>query len=376
MIVSFRSPEIAVPIYRALSTALGDAHRFIISSPVRWKGRELGRDVAEEALVVQDGRRRVRQHPPLRGPRKHLYLTSIAVKYAGLRAVLCKEAPRVVFVWNAERGRGRALARAARDLGIALLVFEHAPISGRLTIDPVGVNARSSVPRAPGFFRKWAEEHRAVDWRRHAQTLVARRPVKPVVSAPVQIPENYIFLPLQVATDTQILLNGRWVPSIHEMLLASIRQIPRLPEGWALVVKEHPSCRTRNADVLREHAQPGLVVSEAEDTFALVRCARGVLTLNSSVGLQSFFFDRPVCVLGDAFYRQPGLVETAESEEELGEQFARAADWRFDPGLRDAFMSWLCEEYYVPIDERNPAVISERAAEMVRRLIVAPVPTA
>ncbi len=89
------------------------------------------------------------------------------------------------------------------------------------------------------------------------------------------IPENYIFLPLQVATDTQILLNGRWVPSIREMLLAAIRQIPRLPAGWALVVKEHPSCRIKNADVLAEHAQARLVVSEAEDTFALVRGARG-----------------------------------------------------------------------------------------------------
>lgn len=369
MIVSFRSPEVAIPIYRSLSRALGEAHKFVITSPLGWHGKDLGRDVAEEALEIYQRRRRLMGQPPLRGLRERFYIGSMLSKYAGLRAALAAIAPRAVYVWNGERGRGRVLARAARDLGISTLIFEKAPIPGRLTIDAVGVNARASVPQDPQFFRTWANGRKAVDWRKEGQALVARPPRKPVKAAPATIPQNYIFLPLQVATDTQILLNGRWVPSIREMLLAAIRQIPRLPEGWALVVKEHPSCRIKNADVLREHAQPGLVVSEAEDTFALVRGARGVLTLNSSVGLQSFFFDKPVCVLGEAFYRQPGLVEMADSEGELGERFAHAAAWGFDAELRDAFMSWLCEEYYVPIDERNPTAISERAVEMVRRLI-------
>lgn len=370
MILSFRSPEIAVPIFRALSTALGERHRFLISSPIRLSGDEQGVEAAELALRVGERRRAIVGRKPLTGVRRKLSVALMAAKYAGLRATLAAARPKAVFVWNGERSRGSALANAARSLGIPALVFEHAPIPKRLTIDPVGVNARASVPRDPGFFRSWAAQHPAVDWRKEGETLTARKPrVAKRPATPAVIPENYIFLPLQVATDTQILLNGRWVPSIREMLLAAIRQIPRLPEGWALVVKEHPSCRIKNADVLAEHAQARLVVSEAEDTFALVRGARGVLTLNSSVGLQSFFFDRPVCVLGEAFYRQPGLVEMADSEADLGVQFTRAAQWGFDPELRDAFMSWLCTEYYVPIDEKSPAVINARAVEMVRRLI-------
>lgn len=369
MIVSFRSPEVAIPIYKSLSHALGEDHKFIIASPLRWEGRALGRAVAEEALEIYQRRRLLVGQPPLQGLRKSFYVGSMAAKYAGLRAALSSVRPRAAYVWNGERGRGRVLARAARDLGISTLIFEKAPIPGRLTIDAAGVNARASVPQESQFFREWARTQGSVDWRQEGRSLVARKPRKATRAAPVSIPNNYVFLPLQVATDTQILLNGRWVKSIREMLLAAIRQMPRLPEGWGLVVKEHPSCRIKNAEILRENAQPGLIVSEAEDTFALVRGARAVLTLNSSVGLQSFFFDKPVCVLGDAFYRQDGLVEMADNEEELGAQFARAARWSFDPALRDAFMSWLCEEYYVPIDERTPTAISQRAAEMVSRLL-------
>lgn len=369
MIVSFRPPSGAVVTFEALASALGEDHQFINSTLPRWTGRELGRSVAEESLELYQRRRYVVGQRPLRGLYKSFFLKNIAMTYAGLRSRLQQSNPRAVFVWNGERSRRRALARAARDLGLPTLVFENAPIPGRLTIDPAGVNARASIPRDPQFFRDWARARTTTEWRREGEALVARKPLKPVEGEPAAIPEKYIFLPLQVATDTQILANSRWVPSIREMLLAAIREIPRLPEGWALVVKEHPSCRIKNAEVLREHAQSRLIVSSVEDTFSLVRGARGVLTLNSSVGLQSFFFDKPVCVLGDAFYRQPGLVETADNEKELGDQFAKAEQWSFDAELRDAFMSWLCEEYYVPIDDRNPSVISERALQMVRRLL-------
>ncbi|MGV3491674.1 MAG: hypothetical protein ACO1OG_10170 [Devosia sp.] len=293
----------------------------------------------------------------------------MAVKYAGLRGQLERISPEAVYVWSGERGRGRALARAARDLGIPTLIFEHAPFPGHLTVDPKGVNAKASVPREPQFFLDWAKKTALVTkWRDIGNSLVARKPKNAVPGTPVKLPENYVFLPLQVATDTQILLNGRWVPSIREMLLAAIRQIPRLPEGWALVVKEHPSCRIKNADVFAEHIDTrGLIVSTVEDTFDLVRGSRGVLTLNSSVGLQSFFFDKPVALLGDAFYRQPGLVEMADSESDLGDLFARADSWAFEVSLRDAFMSWLCEEYYVPIDEKRPTEISDRAVSMIRK---------
>lgn len=368
VIVSFRSPDVAVPIYRALSEALGVRHRFIISTPLAWKGREHGRDLAKEALEVFQRRRRMGSRRPLQGLRKWRYLTVMAMKYAGLRKSLQRLHPTAVFVWNAERGRGRALASAARDLAIPTLVFEHAPIPGCLTVDQRGVNAKAAISRDPQFYRDWAAKaHPTTNWREAGNSLVARKPKRSLPGAPVRLPENYIFLPLQVATDTQILLNGRWVPSIREMLLAAIRQIPRLPEGWALVVKEHPSCRIKNAAVLTQHVDTsGLIVSTIEDTFDLVRGSRGVLTLNSSVGLQSFFFDKPVAVLGDAFYRQSGLVETADSESELGDLFARADGWTFDASLRDAFMSWLCAEYYVPIDEKNPTEISDRAVAMIR----------
>ncbi len=43
-------------------------------------------------------------------------------------------------------------------------------------------------------------------------------------------------------------------------------------------------------------------------------------------------------------------------------------DLRSDAARRVHVLA-LCAEYYVPIDEKSPTVISERAVEMVRRLV-------
>lgn len=366
--VSLRSPDFAVTTYDALSRAIGLEHQFIEYRGFGWSGSVEGRMLALDVAQRLERQHRVQGGPAANRWRMAAYRQFVQMKYDGIRSVLGRVRPHVVYVWNAEREKGRVLAQAARDLDIRVLVFEHSPIPGTLTIDPEGVNARASVPRDPAFFLTWAKGRAPGAWRDRAARLIARKPRRPVGAGPTELPENFVFLPLQVANDTQIILNGGWVPSIKEMLRMAIRQIDRLPPGWSLVVKEHPSCRIGNADVLAlNQDHPRLVVSEANDTFDLVRRSRGVLTLNSSVGLQSFFFDKPVLVLGDAFYRQPGLVETAESEADLGALFSRAADWTFDARLRDAFMTWLCDEYYVPIDESDPSNISERAADMVRR---------
>ncbi|ARE41466.1 Protein fixF [Rhodovulum sp. P5] len=160
---------------------------------------------------------------------------------------------------------------------------------------------------------------------------------------------RFLFCPLQVPNDSQITLFSGWTGSVEGMIAALARTARALPEGWHIRLKEHPSARVSLAGALdRAVADSGgrLVVDNATDSFAQISASDGVITINSSMGLQAFFFDKPVIVLGQAFFAIPGLVTCAGSEAALAEALAAPDRLDYDPALRAAFMSYLDRVYY------------------------------
>ena len=89
-----------------------------------------------------------------------------------------------------------------------------------------------------------------------------------------------------------------------------------------------------------------MILDNTTDSFAQLAASRGVVTLNSSMGLQSFFYDKPVVVLGRAFFAIPGLVTCASDQSALNAAFASADSLSFDPASRAKFMNWLDQVYY------------------------------
>jgi capsular polysaccharide export protein len=145
-----------------------------------------------------------------------------------------------------------------------------------------------------------------------------------------------------------------------------------LPSGWHFRLKEHPSAKAALGQVLADaQAVAGgrLIVDNDNDTFVQVRASRGVVTINSSVGLQAFFFDKPVMVLGRALYGLPGLVDLIQSETGLRLALPNVAALSFDPALRDAFMTYLAEVYYLKVTDAggswslDPAATRRRVEE-------------
>jgi capsular polysaccharide export protein len=129
--------------------------------------------------------------------------------------------------------------------------------------------------------------------------------------------------------------------------LAALDQAARaLPDGWHLRIKEHPSARTPLRPKIEAFRNPNLIVDNDSDSFAQIAASRGVVTLNSSMGLQAFFYDKPVVALGRAFWALPGLVEAPQDQASLNARFASAAELSFDPALRAAFIHWLDRAYY------------------------------
>ncbi len=94
-----------------------------------------------------------------------------------------------------------------------------------------------------------------------------------------------------------------------------------------------------------------IVTDNATDSFAQLAASRGVVTINSSMGLQAFFHDKPVIATGRAFWAQPGLVTVAGSAEALCAALAGAGTLAFDAAFRARFMNWLDRDYYARVTE-------------------------
>lgn len=279
----------------------------------------------------------------------------IRAQYNWSRRFFARHPDTVAMCWNGITGSRRVFMEGARDAGVPTLYAELAPFPQRMQLDPKGVNAQGSVLRDPEFYTAWAAgraERQGDHWREMGANLTARLSRRSDVGqaeADGLEGENFLFVPLQVPNDSQITMFAGWVRSVEGMLMALAQAAAHLPDGWHIRIKEHPSAKTSLAEPLAAAiaASNGrLRVDNQTDTFAQVRASLGVVTINSSVGLQAFFYDKPVIVLGEAFFAIPGLVEIAESQSRLESVFAGIDQLVFDPGLRAAFMNYLDEVHF------------------------------
>jgi capsular polysaccharide export protein len=354
-------------VFAALARADGGPGRRLRLPPLSFS------DFPETPVRVEETWARAKRQPKLRLMRwlKRLLLRTT---YNGARRHFAARPAAMAAAWNGLGGMRMAFLNGARDAGSAALHAELSPLPGRITLDPQGINAEAVIPRDPGFYRAWSggDPARCGDGWREAGRGLAARPsrrtdVRQVSAA--ALPEGpFLFCPLQVPTDSQVQLFAGWCGSNDGFLAALGRAAQCLPEGWHLRLKEHPSARQSLAAAIAPLVAGGrIVLDNATDSFTQLAASRGVVTLNSSMGLQAFFFDKPVVTLGRAFFALPGLVTVSEGQADLDAAFADAASLRFDPALRAAFMNWLDQVYYPRFDwpggEADLAAFADRIAQ-------------
>ena len=158
-----------------------------------------------------------------------------------------------------------------------------------------------------------------------------------------------MFAPLQVPGDSQLRLFGGRFRTVPDFIEALVSAAEALPEGWHLKVKEHPTSPISYADRLVGRSRK-VVLDNRSDTFALVAGSDGVVTVNSSVGLEAMFFDKPVVACGECFWAIPGVAETAGDPAALSAAFTQPQGWSFSSNARGAFLTYLLDEYYVSTD--------------------------
>lgn len=367
------TPGGARPLFNALLAAVPGSQP-VWALPWSWRGYPETATVASRAWTTfQQTARRSSWRRWLPRP---LAEKLIGWQYNGMRRRFEREPGSLGVCWNGFDRNRLVFRLAARDAGRGCLCAELAPLPGVVTLDPRGVNDANSVPRDPTFYPVWAAANRPqLDWRAIGANLTARKPRSasaPDTAAPSEdelAAEPYLFVPLQVPGDSQVRYFGDWIDSI-EQLIAAVEQAARhLPAGWHVRIKEHPTSRIKLGHLVGQQPDSRCRLDNASDTFTLVRHSRGVVTINSSVGLQSFFFDQPVIVLGRAFYGFEPLVHRAGSAAELAAVFGAADTLKVDTVLREQFMRYLQEAYFFPYDLKAGGPLSDAARQRLAALM-------
>lgn len=365
--LAYMRPQGARDFFKMV-TNTGAAARLVYTLPWSLRKYPEQREVAEKAFATYMSTARPWHWTRLLPRGISIWLLSL--RYAGMRRLWDLMPGAVGLCWNGfDRGR-YIFAESARRSGNTCIFAELSPLPGFLTLDLQGVNYAGSVPRNADFFLRWSARHpEAAGWRDAGRHLSARPPRKPVASAPPEVPGPFLFVPLQVPGDSQIRYFGDWICSVEGALSAVLAASEHLPAGWTVVIKEHPSSKVRLGHLVDTSRYPRCVLDNATDTFELVRRSSAVLTINSSVGLQSFFFDKPVIVLGHALFGIEPIVRRARSQSELESLLRRADLIDYDARVRDAFMSYLVNAYYFPF-KVGAAVLDKEQAARVRMLLL------
>ncbi len=319
--------------------------------PIKYRGKIPWRDLWHIAQVAERGHcvkhrffyiRGYRKYLPLSALRKSLYL------FKAYGAALDERSPDAVVVWGGKY-RASLLALAARSRNLDIVYLENGVLPYTTAVDLQGINANNSLPRDPEFYRSLPVTPAG----NTAVSLEARavKPNKPGEDAGLDtLPERYIFAPFQVDFDTQILLQSPWIKCMRQfysLLVDVFRQMddPQLH----LVFKEHPSSPACYPDLHRKvSGEERVHFVNNQSTQTLIENAESIVTINSSVGIESLLFDKPVIVLGCAFYNIHELVIHAGTRNELLQAMRSARNFTTDQPLRRNFIHHLQNDYLVP----------------------------
>jgi capsular polysaccharide export protein len=154
-------------------------------------------------------------------------------------------------------------------------------------------------------------------WLRHALRRRAARATEPRLVERLLAERGGLFLlPLQLASDAQIRSHSSF-DGMAEVIALVVQSFARAAATTdRLVVKNHPldngliDYRRVVETVAAEHGVAGRVVYLEDGHLpTLLRCSEGVVTVNSTAGLQAIHHRCPTKVLGRAVYALPGLVD-------------------------------------------------------------------
>ena len=174
----------------------------------------------------------------------------------------------------------------------------------------------------------------------------------------------FVYFPLHVTDDYKI---KRVIPHcVHQDAL--IEQIAAaLPQGWDLVLKEHPMSIGRNelGMLARLRSIENVrLVDPYTSSHDLMQAADAIAVISSTVGLEALMYGKPVLTLGQPFYAGYGVTLDVDSFRELQAKVHELLEFRPDKerilrflhaGMRRCFAG---RPYLVDSSDENAAALA------------------
>lgn len=326
----------------------------------------------------------------------------------------------------------RAAHEVATRLGLEIGVFEEGYIRpDHVTLERFGVNGFSQIPRTPEEYQAYQlsaptslpvgksyramafsalvyflfaclgkvffphyQHHRRISfleawpwirsaWRKHVYCLTERGVQESLTG---EFSKRYFLVPLQVFNDAQILVHAPWA-NVDEFIAATMRSFAKhAPEDCLLVFKHHPMDRgyvsyKKHIQKLAAEHDIAMRVRYIHDQHlpSLLDHARGVVVVNSTVGLSALHHNAPTKTCGTALYDMPGLTYQGS----LDEFWLAAPMFKQNRTLYEGFRAYLLANtqingsFYKPLKLPGSAAglvwnAHPRSALLVRRKTPAP----
>jgi hypothetical protein len=240
-----------------------------------------------------------------------------------------------------ERDEVEAFRRQFTAAATPIRQFRRVPVEARrLKVFAGHLERKLTDDRDNDYLRPWMLLHQnASEW---ARAKVARPfydrldPSRP-----------FVYFPLHVTDDYKI---QRIIPHCVDQASLVEQVADALPQGYDLVLKEHPMSLGRNSirllGRLRQRANVRLV-EPYTSTHELIRRSEAVVVIGSTVGIEALLYDKPVLTLGVPYYAGFGVTLDVDSFAELHEKVTELLHFRPDAERIRQFLH-LCMRQCLP----------------------------
>lgn len=258
------------------------------------------------------------------------------------------EKPDYLWFWNGVNQISQSIIQAVYTTKVKFIFFEIGNFPGKMFVDPEGTNCRSWYAGNKKRLRNWEVDREEFEfWLKNYIESKEKSHIVPQAKIVDKFNFNYfydllgfwflgaitferlkpfwrtidylkrkffkitfddfdyksdgrfIFFPLQVSTDSQLLWNS---DISQEDALVKASEMAK-KEGLPLIVKPHPAEPHWSAlkKVLKIKEKYGFKLVNINPFTLLKHCDR-VITINSTVGLEGLLLNKPVEILGNAIY--------------------------------------------------------------------------
>ncbi|WP_169751915.1 capsular polysaccharide export protein, LipB/KpsS family [Escherichia coli] len=154
---------------------------------------------------------------------------------------------------------------------------------------------------------------------------------------------DYVFIPMQVTTDAVASLS--YIDGIKLLKLVSEYFFNT---STKVVVKRHPYCNSIEVEkLINELEKEGKIIVSDSSVHHLIKTSKAVITVNSSVGLETVIHNKPVIITGKSDYYYAATA-IAKNGQELRDIISDLESLNINEVFRKKFLAYYFLEYATP----------------------------